>query len=254
MLIDTHTHVNLEQFKDDGDAVIKKCLAQDTWLINVGTDAESSRRAIALAHMYPEGVYASVGLHPNDVSADFDFSILETLAQDEKVVGIGETGLDYYRITNQESRIMQREFFIKHIELAKKIHKPLIIHCREAHDDLFAVLNSYFKIHNSVSGSMHFFTGTKEEAARYIELGFSISFSGVITFAKEYEELVKEIPLDKILVETDAPYAAPVPMRGKRNEPSFVEYTARKIAELKNLPFGEVADQTTQNARALFRI
>lgn len=262
MLIDTHTHVNLEQFKDDSDAVIKKCLTQDIWLINVGTDAESSRRAIELAHEYPEGVYASVGLHPNDVSADFDFSILETLAQDEKVVGIGETGLDYFRTPDAEKQKLQEEFFIKHIELARSVGKPLIIHCRNAHARLTKILEQHGA---GMSGSMHFFTGTKEEASRYIELGFYISFSGVITFAKEYEELVKWIPLDKVLVETDAPYAtpvpsgtfgraAPVPMRGKRNEPSFVEHTARKIAELKNLPFQEVADRTTQNAQILFKI
>ena len=254
MLIDTHTHVNLEQFKDDSDAVIKKCLAQDIWLINVGTDAESSRRAIALAHEYPQGVYASVGLHPNDVNPDFDFSVLEKFAQDEKVVGIGETGLDYFRTPDAEKQKLQEEFFIKHIELSEKVKKPLIIHCRNAHENLLKLLQATSYKLPANPGVMHFFTGTKEEAARYIELGFYISFSGVITFAKEYEELVRWIPLDKILVETDAPYAAPAPMRGKRNEPSFVEYTARKIAELKNLPFQEVADQTTQNARTLFRI
>ena len=254
MLFDTHTHVNLEQFKDDSDAVIKKCLAQDIWLINVGTDAESSRRAIALAHEYPQGVYASVGLHPNDVNPDFDFSVLEKFAQDEKVVGIGETGLDYFRTPDAEKQKLQEEFFIKHIELSEKVKKPLIIHCRNAHENLLKLLQATSYKLPANPGVMHFFTGTKEEAARYIELGFYISFSGVITFAKEYEELVRWIPLDKILVETDAPYAAPAPMRGKRNEPSFVEYTARKIAELKNLPFQEVADQTTQNARTLFRI
>ncbi len=259
MLIDTHTHVNLEQFKDDEDAVIQRCLSRDIWLINVGTDVVSSQRGIALAHTYPEGVYATVGLHPNDVSADFDFSALEKLAHDEKVVGIGETGLDYYRIPSFEGnptsfRGMQQEFFVRHIELAQAVQKPLVIHCRNAHDDLLSILkaNSYKLKAEAVS--MHFFTGTKEEAERYIELGFYISFSGVITFAKEYEELVKWIPLDKILVETDAPFAAPVPMRGKRNEPSFVEHTARKIAELKNLPFQEVADRTTENARKLFKI
>lgn len=251
MLIDTHTHVNLEQFKDDGDAVIRKCLAQDIWMINVGTDAESSRRAIALAHMHSEGVYASVGLHPNDVSSDFDFTILEKLARDEKVVGIGETGLDHFRAPEPEKQKLQEEFFIKHIELARAVHKPLIIHCRNAHAQLTEILRRHGE---GMAGSMHFFTGTKEEAARYIDLGFYISFSGVITFAKEYEELVKWAPLDRMLVETDAPYAAPVPQRGKRNEPLFVEYTARKIAELKDLPFQEVADQTTANARALFKI
>ena len=254
MLFDTHTHVNLEQFKDDSDAVIKKCLARDIWLINVGTDAESSRRAIALAHEYPQGVYASVGLHPNDVNPDFDFSVLEKFAQDEKVVGIGETGLDYFRTPDAEKQKLQEEFFIKHIELSEKVKKPLIIHCRNAHENLLKLLQATSHKLPADPGVMHFFTGTKEEAARYIELGFYISFSGVITFAKEYEELVRWIPLDKILVETDAPFAAPAPMRGKRNEPSFVEHTARKIAELKNLPFQEVADQTTQNARTLFRI
>lgn len=253
MLIDTHTHVNLEQFDDDGDAVIRKCLAEDTWMINVGTDVESSRRAIALAHAYPEGVYASAGLHPNDVAADFDFSVLETLAKDEKVVGIGETGLDYFRTPEKNKQELQKEFFIRHINLAQEVKKPLIIHCRNAHKDTLQLLTTHYSLLPR-KGVMHFFTGTKEEAARYIDLGFYISFSGVITFAKEYEELVTWIPLDRALIETDAPFAAPVPQRGKRNEPLFVQYVARKIAELKNISFEDVASQTTSNARALFRI
>lgn len=251
MLVDTHTHVNLDQFKDDTKESIARCLENDIWLINVGTDLESSQKGVALAHKYPQGVYATVGLHPNDVSLDFDFSILEKLACDEKVVGIGETGLDYFRTPELEKQQLQELFFIKHIELARTVQKPLTIHCRNAHSRLTEILE---KNGEGTIGSMHFFTGTIQEAKRYIELGFYISFSGVITFAKEYEELVRWIPLDKVLVETDAPFASPVPMRGKRNEPSFVRYTAQKIAEIKKLPFQEVADQTTRNARKLFQI
>ncbi len=252
MLFDTHTHVNLDQFDADADAVIKRCLDADIWMVNVGTDLARSQKAIALAHRYKEGVYASVGLHPNDVGAAADFSVFEELARDEKVVGIGETGLDYFRTTEKEKQELQKDFFIKHIKLAQKVKKPLIVHCRNAHEDVLKTLHaSRFTLHDP-PGVMHFFTGTKDDARAYLELGMYISFSGVITFAKEYEDVVRFVPLERIVVETDAPYAAPVPHRGKRNEPSYVKHVAEKIAELKGLSFEEVARQTTKNALTLF--
>jgi len=259
MLFDSHTHVNFKDFDEDRDAVILRCLADDVWMINVGSDAVNSQKAIDIAHQYEKGVYASVGIHPND-SDDADFSAIENMAKDDKVVAIGETGLDYYcsqaseKLKGESVKKEQKELFMKHIELSQKVKKPLIIHCRDAHHDLISILNSYSKIPNSACGVMHFFCGTAEEALAYCNLGFYISFSGVVTFARDYDEAVRAVPLERILVETDAPFVAPVPFRGKRNEPRYVEYAARKVAEIKGLSFEEVAEQTTQNARKLFRI
>lgn len=251
MLFDSHTHIQLEQYDSDRDEVIRRALDVGVWMVNVGTNFADSKKAIALAHAHKEGVYASVGLHPNEVARDFDFIPYAALARDAKAVGIGETGLDYFRITNNELRIRQKELFIAHIELSQKIKKPLIIHCREAHEDAAAVLNAHGK---GVAGVAHFFTGTKEDARRYLDLGLYISFSGVVTFTRDYDEVVKYVPLDRLLIETDAPFAAPVPHRGKRNEPSFVTYTVQRIAELKSVSFEEMAEKTTINARALFKI
>lgn len=256
MLFDSHTHVNFKDFDDDRGAVIKRCLDENIWMINVGTDAEHSKKAVAIAHAYPEGVYAAVGVHPNDGEKEGEFSVIEELAKDEKVVAIGETGLDYFRITSDEARTKekQKELFIKHIELAQRVKKPLIIHCRDAHDDLLELLRATRCALLASPGVMHFFTGTKEDAEKYLALGFYLSFSGVLTFTHDYDDLVRWVPFDRILVETDAPFVAPVPHRGKRNEPSYVKYAAQRIADIKGLSFEEVAKQTTQNARELFRV
>lgn len=257
MLFDSHTHVNFKDFDGDRDAVIKRCLDESIWMINVGTDAEHSKKAVEIAHAYPEGVYAAVGVHPNDGEKADEFLVIEELAKDKKVVAIGETGLDYFKIANDEAwkKEKQKELFIKHIELAQQVKKPLIIHCRDAHNDLTEILVSSFKFHASgPKGVMHFFTGTKEDAEKYLDLGFYLSFSGVLTFTHDYDELVRWVPLERILVETDAPFVAPVPHRGKRNEPSYVKYAAQRIAQIKGLSFEEVAEQTTRNAREVFRV
>jgi len=252
---DTHTHANFNAFKNDSQEVIERALKNGVWLVNVGSQASTSKRAVEMAQNYQEGVYAAVGLHPSHLEDEsFDEKFYLDLAKNEKTVAIGECGLDYFRMKNEELRIknLQKEVFIKHIELAKKVNKPLIIHCRDSHEDLIKILNSKFSILNSPAGVMHFFTGNYEQAKQYIDLGFYISFSGVITFASEYEELVRKLPLDKILIETDAPYATPVPYRGQRNEPSYVIETAKKIAEIKNISLDETARQTTENAFIVF--
>jgi len=260
MIFDSHTHIQFPEFDADRDAVVKRALDAGIWMVNVGTNVESSKKAVELARQYKEGVYASVGIHPHDAEAGFDFDEMAKPAEDEKVVGIGETGLDYSRITNNELRIKERqkELFVKHIELAQKVNKPLIIHCREAHDDLIEILVSSFKFQVSSSpGVMHFFggEGTWENLDKYLEMGFYISLAGVITF-KNYNdaENIKKIPMDRILIETDAPYAAPEPYRGKRNEPSYVKFVAEKLAEIKGVSFKEVEKQTGTNTRELFSI
>ncbi len=251
MLIDTHTHTNLDDFKDDYDEVIKRAFLKDIWMINVGVDMPTSQKAVEIAHKYTEGVYAVCGLHPNDVSLDFDFKLLEKISQDEKVVGIGETGLDYFRTKDEDKKIKQIDFFMKHIKIAKKLRKVLVVHCRDAHDDAIKTLKANAE---GAAGVIHFFSGSKEQAKKYIDLGFHISFAGVITFTRDYDEVVKYVPIDRVLVETDAPFVAPVPNRGKRNEPSYVKFTAEKLAEIKGMTFEDVATQTTKNARELFKI
>jgi len=285
LLTDTHAHVNFNDFKDDSKEVIKRALDENIWMINVGAESKTSERAVKMAEEYEEGVYAAVGLHPShlveqDVEykeneeivkykskpEEFDYGFYLNLAKNKKVVGIGECGLDYYhnpenkilKIKSQNWKEKQREVFIKHLELAKEVNKPIIIHCRDAHDDLLKILHLAVK---PPSGGMHFFTGNLEQAKKYIDLGFYISFSGVITFpplrragANAYNDVIKNIPLEKILIETDCPYVAPVPHRGKRNEPQYVKYVAHKIAEIKGVSFEEVEEQTTKNAKKLFII
>lgn len=277
-LIDVHTHVQFHAFEEDADAVIQRALDAGTWMINVGTQRDTSVNAIALAEKFPEGVYATVGLHPihteksyhdakelgtsaesmefTSRGEDFNSDYYKKLAGHPKVVAIGECGLDYYRIRNHELGIRkQKDAFLKQIELAKEVEKPLMIHCREAFKDLVDILDSCFLIHDSRSpGVIHFFSGTKEDARKLLDLGFSFSFGGVITFARNYDEAVRFIPLERIVLETDAPYVAPVPYRGKRNEPAFVSEVAKKIAELKGLPLEDISRVTVANARSIFRI
>ncbi|KKU15409.1 MAG: TatD family hydrolase [Parcubacteria group bacterium GW2011_GWB1_45_9] len=252
-LFDVHTHIQFAAFNGETDAVIRRALDAGIWLISVGTDKITSAQAIEATQKYPEGVYATVGLHPNE-NEKFEYEYYKGLAQDQKVVAIGECGLDYYRILNLESRILQKQVFDNQILLAHEIKKPLMIHCRNAFGDLIKILDSKFQISNSSPGIIHFFSGTKDDAKQLLDLGFSFSFGGVITFARDYDEIIRYIPLDRIILETDAPYVAPVPYRGKRNEPAYIVETAKKLAELKNVSFEEISATTTLNAKRIFAI
>lgn len=277
---DVHTHVQFAAFQDDRKEIIKRALDNKVWFVNVGTQRDTSAQAIEIANQYPEGVYATAGLHPihteksyHDVQElggpstslpaqagsgftsrgeEFDYGYYKKLAENPKVVAIGECGLDYYRIVNHETGIIkQQKAFKEQIELARELGKPLMIHCREAFDDLIDILQaSRFRL--QVPGIVHFFSGTKENAQKLMDLGFFFSFGGVITFAREYEKLVRHIPLNKILLETDAPYVAPVPYRGKRNEPTYIVEVAKKIAEIKNLSLEEVTEKLFHNAEKIF--
>lgn len=263
MLIDSHTHIQFPEFDADRNAVIKRALDAGIWMVNVGTNVESSKKAVELAHQYKEGVYATVGIHPHNASEEINFNALERLAEDEKVVGIGETGLDYYRSPEVQSskfkiiKEKQKELFVKHIELAQKVGKPLIIHCRDAHIDLLELLKANSYKLKADAGVMHFFggAGAWENLDEYLKMGFYISFAGVITFSnyKDSEE-IKKIPLNRILIETDAPYVAPEPFRGKRNEPSYVKYVTEKLAEIRGVSLEEIEKQTTLNVRKLFAL
>lgn len=269
---DIHTHVQFAAFKEDYKAVIQRALDKNIWLVNVGTQKDTSARAVEIAEEFLEGVYAAVGLHPIHTEKSyydsqefggakglvsreeaFDYEYYKDLAKGLKVVAIGECGFDYYRL-NEDTKEKQKKAFLAQIKLAYDLKKPLMIHCRQAFADLVDVLTTESKNLNSPSGVIHFFSGTSEEARKLLDLGFSFSFGGVITFANAYDGVVKFIPLDRILLETDAPYVAPIPHRGKRNEPVFVEEAVRKLAELKNVTADMVAVQTTKNARKIFQI
>ena len=287
-LFDVHTHTQFIAFRDDAALVIERAFQQGVWLVNVGTQKNTSEDAVKIAERYAEGVYATVGLHPIHIEKSyhdsqelgvpslssfsnsrelenkrsggftsreekFDYEYYKKLASHSKVVAIGECGLDYYRL-GPDTREKQEKAFIQQIELAHELKKPLMIHCRNAFTDLIKILDSKFQILNSPPGIVHFFSGTKEEARKLLDMGFSFSFGGVITFARDYNEAVKHIPLERILLETDAPYVAPVPYRGKRNESAYIVVIAKKIAELKKLSFEEIAAKTTDNARNLFEI
>jgi TatD DNase family protein len=247
--IDIHAHVNFPEYDLDRDEVVKRAKGSNTWMINVGTDEESSKKAVELAEKYSEGVYAIIGLHPNDKEI-FNKDFYKTLAKSPKVVGIGECGLDYFRSETEGDKVRQMEVFKAQIELSIEVNKPLMLHIRNAYGDAISVLKQYPK----ARGNVHFFAGNIAEAKEFIDLGFTLSFTGVITFAKEYIELVKFVSLDKILSETDCPYVTPAPHRGKRNEPFYVNEVVKKIAEIKGESLEKVQKQLVENARHLFGV
>lgn len=275
--IDIHSHVNFKAFDEDRDEVIKRALDNDTWVINVGTQVDTSRKAVAMANQYKEGVYAIVGLHPIHTGASFhdekelgvggteftsrgevfDKDAYREFLRDLKVVAIGECGLDYFRCDTEYIE-KQKKAFITQIELANEFDKPLMLHIRNnkekpefnAYMDALDILKKYAK----VKGDVHFFAGGTEEAKAFTDFGFTLSFTGVITFTTDYDEVIKNTSLDMIMSETDSPYVTPTPYRGKRNEPSYVREVVRKIAKIKNLPEDEVAKAIIKNAQRVFRI
>lgn len=250
---DIHTHLNFPDFDKDRDEVIKRALDAGIWMINVGTDYESSKKAIDIAEKYNEGVYTSVGFHPNDNKKEiFDINKYFDLAKNHKVVSIGECGLDLFRQKKNDLE-RQKEIFIKQIEMSLELNKPLMIHCRDAHDDLINILTTYYSLHSTrYNGNIHFFSGALEQAQKYFDLGFTISFAGVITFSRDYDEIIKKSALDKIMIETDAPFVAPAPHRGKRNESLYVQEVVKRMAEIRGLSYEEMAKITTENALRLF--
>lgn len=263
-LFDSHCHIQFDAYNDDREEVIQKTRDHGVGVLVVGDDYESSRTAVELAKNTAD-IWAAVGQHPTDTGLPFDQKKFFTLARAPRVVAIGECGLDYYRMqdTGDRAQIIdrQKELFQKHLELAHEAHLPLIVHCRDAHDDLTEMLVNRFggtgasAIHGRREhGVMHCFVGTLSQAEVYLGLGFLISFTGIITFADQYDEVVRAVPLDKILIETDSPFLTPQPHRGKRNHPMYVEHVARRIAHLKNISFEEVASATTANAKRLFSL
>ena len=273
--IDIHSHVNFTAFDADREEVLKRALDNETFVINVGTQIDTSRKAVELANKYDEGIYAIIGLHPIHTGASyhdvkelgeggkeftsrgeiFDKAEYRKLLADPKALGVGECGLDYYRC-DDESIARQKEAFIAQIELANEFHKPLMLHIRNNPEDKSK--NAYFdalellKKHAQVKGDVHFFAGGLPEAQAFLDFGFTLSFTGVITFTHDYDEVIKNTPLEMIMTETDSPYVAPVPYRGKRNEPVYVREVVKKIAEIKNLPEEKVAQAIISNAKRVF--
>lgn len=262
---DAHAHIQLSQFDVDRAEVLARMQEKGVGAIVVGTDFETSKAAVELVEEH-DFLWASVGLHPNHPSTssgqatieeNFDISKYEALARNQKVVAIGECGLDYYRQEPTEIiKKAQHERFKKHITLACAVNKPLIVHCRStlgstnAHEEMLELLTA----HSGVCAVMHFFTSTKEIAEKYLALGCYLSFSGPITFTDRYDGAIRTTPLDRMLSETDSPFAAPVPFRGTRNEPIYVAGVVKKIATVKNLPVDEVAAHIRHNAQAVFGI
>ncbi len=253
-LIDTHAHLDFPEFADSIPAVIQRALqAGVSTILTIGIDIETSRKAAKIAGSY-DRIYASAGIHPHDsfIPDAGALQELENIAANRRVVAIGEIGLDYYR--DRQPRQIQIECMRLQIETAVKTAKPVIFHIRDAWEDFFRIVPEF--VHTLPPSVMHCFSGDWRVARKCLDLGFYLSIPGVVTFPKAelLQYVVKRAPLDRLLVETDSPYLAPVPYRGKTNEPAFVLHTARKIAECRKEPFEKVAAQTTQNARAVFRM
>lgn len=304
--IDIHSHVNFKAFDEDRDAVIRRALDAGVAVINVGTQIDTSRKAVEMAHEY-DGVYAIIGLHPIHTGASyhdtkelgeegkaftqsvdvgdlalprtksasptftagftsrgevFNYEEYKKLIADPKVVAIGECGLDYYRCT-PETIAKQKEAFIAQIKLANEFGKPLMLHIRNNPED--KTLNAYMDALEILKehldgeslpagrrGDVHFFAGTLEDAKAFNDFGFTLSFTGVVTFTHDYDEVVRQTPLEMIMSETDSPYITPVPYRGKRNEPVYVTEVVKKIAEIKGLGVDQVAEQLMTNAKRVF--
>lgn len=259
-LFDSHCHIYLPEFDADREAVLSRMREKDMGAIVIGTNYEESTDALNLARQH-DFLWASVGLHPNDnPEEEFDIARYRALAEDPKVVAIGECGLDFYRGDRAEVEERQRARFQKHIELALALKKPLIIHCRssknsvDAQEDMLEILSAYS--HELADGRLkavlHFFTSTKEVAEKYLALGCYLSFPCVITFTNMYDDAVRAAPLDRILSETDSPFAAPAIMRGKRNEPVYVEEAFKRLAELKGISVDGMGQKIVENSLSVF--
>ena len=254
MLIDSHCHIDDARYDADREAMIQRAQAAGIGhFVTIGCDLDTSRAAVELAKQHPF-ISATVGVHPHEVRHIKDgwYDELRTLAKSERVVAYGEIGLDYHY--DHSPRDVQRERFREQVRLAREFRLPIVIHTREAQEDTIAILKE--ENGGDVGGVFHCFSGDAWLAKDALDLGFYLSFSGVITFqnAVMLRDIVKTVPLDRILVETDAPYLTPVPYRGKRNEPAYVRHVAEKIAEIHGLSVKDVEEATTQNAQRVFRI
>jgi len=256
--IDIHSHLNDKQFDVDQKEVIDRTLKESVWTIIVGTDKDMSQKACDISATH-DGLFASIGVHPVDnIQEKFDMDFYRQLnKKNPKVVAIGECGLDYLHLSKDDSKEIrrQKERFESHIELAVELKKPLMIHCREAYSDLLDILEVKKREYGeNLNANIHFFAGDLGIAKKCLNLDFMLSFTGVITFARDYDEVVKYSPLEKIMVETDAPYVSPVPYRGKRCEPLYVSEIAKKVAMIRGEDETIVSGALVENAMKFFSL
>ncbi len=295
MIIDTHCHLNFNAFKDDADKVIQRTLAENVWMINVGSQLETSKKAMELAEKHSQGIFAAVGLHPIHVTGhllknkldpeelaaqekigEFDIDEYRQLVLNSpkgKIVAIGEIGLDYYYKPKAKTRLeefknLQKDVLLRQLDLAQELKLPVIFHCRSAHNDLINILNTRYQILNTgLRGVIHCFTGNIEQMRQYLDMGLYLGFNGIIfkqIAGINWQEIISNTPLDRILVETDAPYLIPPISEDQhlnqrqsanpRNEPLFVKQVVQEIAKIKKLSYQEVSEITTKNAKTLFSI
>lgn len=254
--IDIHCHPNFPQYDADRAEVIQKMKDEGVWGICVGTDEKISRESVELASAH-DHLFASIGLHPTHAENDFDTGVYAEIAGNKKVVAVGECGLDYFRRDgSQTEKELQKSIFIKHVELARDKSLPLMIHCRpsagsmDAYEDILVILSNY----RDVRGNVHFFVGNLDITKKFLDIGFTMSFTAVITFTHDYDDVIKFLPIEKIMSETDSPFVAPASHRGQRNEPVYVKEVVKRIAELKGLSVEETARLIRQNARSVFGI
>lgn len=277
-LIDTHAHLNMFDFDSDREEVIARSFCKNIHMINVGTNLKSSQKALEIASTYPTGVFAAVGLHPTNIDyedfslflgngpkkpenlleRDFDVSSYKTLADDSKVAAIGEIGLDYYYKPKKQEDLScyqsrQKEIFEKQLSFAEELGLPVIIHCRDAHEEMIAILEKKIAAGSKIKGVIHCFNGTWLQAKKYLDIGFFIGVNGII-FKMRLEEELKKIPLQRIVLETDCPFLVPPGAASRRNEPSFLPNIAKRLADIKGLSLKSVAETTTKNATKLFHI
>ncbi len=249
-IFDTHAHYDDSAFDEDRDELLKRLFEGEVCaIVNQGTTVETSRRSLELAEKYT-GIYAAVGLHPeclDENSAD-DLELIREMLTHPKAVAVGEIGLDYYYDIPRE---LQKDLFARQLIMANELDMPVVIHDREAHGDTMELLRKYHP-----SGIMHCYSGSVEMAREVVRLGMYIGIGGVVTFknARKTVEVVSEMPLERIVLETDCPYLAPVPFRGKRNDSSLISYVAERIAQIKGISAGEVLDITMNNAAEVYRI
>jgi TatD DNase family protein len=283
MLVDTHAHLNFIAFDKDRDEVIKKCLKDNIWMINIGTNFKTSKKAVEIAKSYPQGIFAAIGLHPINLDTglvkvkfnekegsylekEFDYDKYKKLAlrslSEGRVVAVGEIGLDYYwkPKTTKKKKLFkqkQKDLLLQELKLAQELNLPVIFHCRMAHRDLLEELRIIMNKELTIKGVMHGFVGAVEQLKEYLKMGFYIGFNGII-FKKiegiDFKENIKNTPLDRILIETDCPYLTPPDFPEERNNPLGVKYVAERIAQIKNTTFERIAEITTQNAKSLFNL
>ncbi len=276
-LFDSHCHLQLIKSADERKAVLSRMEKDEVWAIAVGTGEGTSAAAIDLARNESR-VWATVGYHPEHLTSSFEDEaegkvgeynldrLTELAKSDKRVVAIGETGLDFYRIdadrNRAEAEVLQTRVFRDHLDLARELDLPVVIHCRDAFPQLTKILQDFVSEHGQIRGVVHCFVGPWSDAKPLLDLGLHLSFTGIITFSQKksvseepvYRDVIRRIPSDRFLIETDAPWLAPIPFRGKSNEPSFVQYVAKEIATLRNVDVQEIEGVSTENARKLFRI